>query len=195
MSVEQDTEINEIPESPEYRRIGISPSRQTYLKDNFQQIVTPIVDHLKLDIRYNTKRRCIELKTNEQTTNPQAMTKAVDFLNAFNAGFEIPDALALVRLEDIFLEQFDVTDIKLLEGDNLSRAVGRIAGKGGQIKYAIENATRTRIALSDTKVSILGSVNSARMAKRVICDLVMGSPANKIHAKLRNFQSWQKRQG
>lgn len=182
-------------EPGEIRNIQIPPHRRVALRNNWSQITDPIIRHLKLDLRYNTQSNTVDLRTNLSTTNPQALTKAVDFITAFINGFEINDALALVRLDDIFLEEFNVTDIKILHGDNLSRAVGRIAGKGGQIKYAIENATRTRISLTDTKVHLIGTQNNIKMAKRVICDLVMGSPANKIHAKLRGFQQWQKRQG
>ena len=185
----------DIPESPDYRRVPIPPNRRTFLKNNYSKIVDPIINFLKLRIRYNTKLGCIELMTDASTKNANAMQKAIDFITAINAGFEIGDALSLVRLEDIFMDVFDVTDIKLMEGDNLSRAVGRIAGKGGQIKFTIENATRTRISLTGTKVHILGPVNNVRMARRVICDLVMGSPANKVYQKLRNFQAYQKRQG
>lgn len=178
----------------DYRKVSIPPQRRAALRNNFPQIVAPIVQQLKLNIRYNTSINCVELKTSSETTNPNAMSKACDFIKAFVNGFEVNDALALIRLDDIFMDEFSVTDVKTLSGDNLSRAVGRIAGKGGQVKYAIENATRTRIAMNDQRIHIIGTLNNIRMAKRVICDLVMGSPANKIYAKLRNFQSWQKRQ-
>lgn len=183
------------PETPEFRRVIIPPHRRSYLKANFNQVTGPVITQLKLNIRYNTRNNAVEFMTTPQTVDPQAMTRAVNFITSINAGFEIPDSLSFLRLDDIYLDEFSVSDVKTLDGDNLSRAIGRIAGKNGQIKYAIENATRTRISLTDSRVHIIGTQNNVRMARRVICELIMGSPANKIYAQLQKFQTWQKSQG
>eukprot|EP01102_Stenamoeba_stenopodia_P000084 TRINITY_DN10058_c0_g1_i1.p1 TRINITY_DN10058_c0_g1~~TRINITY_DN10058_c0_g1_i1.p1 ORF type:complete len:235 (+),score=45.80 TRINITY_DN10058_c0_g1_i1:152-856(+) len=169
----------------EMRKVPVPFHRITPLKNKWMEIYTPIVNNMKLQIRMNLHSKCIELKTSEHTTDPGALQKAADFLKAFMLGFEIQDAIALLRLDDLYIDTFEIEDVKMLSGDNLSRAIGRISGKDGKTKFTIENATRTRIVLADRHIHILGSFNNIKLARDAICSLILGSPAGKVYTKLR----------
>lgn len=170
----------------EMRKVSVPAHRYTPLKENWVKIFTPIVEHLNLQIRFNLKTRNVELRTCESTKDISNLQKGADFVKAFVYGFDIEDALALLRLDDLFIESFEVTDVKPLKGSHLSRAIGRLAGKSGRTKFTIENATKTRIVLADSKIYILGSYNNIQLARRAICDLILGSPPSKVYGQLRN---------
>ena len=171
----------------EFRRVPVPPHRYTPLRNDWMQIYTPIVEHLKLDVRMNPRNRSVEIKTSKHTTDVDMLQKACDFVRAYLLGFEIGDAIALLRVEDLYVDTFQVTDVKILKGDHLSRAIGRIAGKDGKCKYAIENATKTRIVLAESRVHILGSFANIKMARDAICDLILGSPISKVYTALRGI--------
>jgi RNA-binding protein PNO1 len=126
------------------------------------------------------------MKTSPHTNDEGALQKGADFVGAFTMGFEVQDAVALLRLDDLYVESFQVTDVKILKGDHLSRAIGRIAGQDGKTRFAIENATRTRIVIADQRVHMLGSYANLRVARNAICDLVLGAPPGKVYNNMRN---------
>lgn len=169
----------------ESRKVSVPPHRMTPLKNTWSKIYPPLVDHLKLQVRMNLKTRTVEMKTDKLTTDPGALQKGADFVKAFTLGFDVDDAITLLRLDDLYIETFEIKDVKTLQGDHLSRAIGRIAGKDGKTKFAIENATRTRIVLADSKIHILGGFTHIKMARVAVVSLILGSPPGKVYGNLR----------
>lgn len=160
----------------ETRKVPVPPHRMTPLKANWTKICPPIVEHLKLQVRMNVKSRAVELRTSKFTSDVGALQKGADFVKAFTLGFDIDDAIALLRLDDLYIETFEIKDVKTLNGEHLGRAIGRIAGKDGKTKFAIENASRTRVVLADQKIHILGGFKNIHIAREAIVSLILGSP-------------------
>ncbi|KAI3378812.1 hypothetical protein SNEBB_000811 [Seison nebaliae] len=187
--IEKDNSEKKKQTKVQWRKVAIPKNRRSYLKKNWMKIMETLVNQLNLQVRYNTATHNVEMRTCEKTDDISIIQKACDFINAFALGFEIDDAITLIRLDDLFLESFYVTDVKYLKGDSLSRAIGRIAGHNGKTKYTIENVTKTRIVVADCRIHILGSYENIAVAKRSICNLIMGSPPSKIYGRLRSFAS------
>ena len=171
----------------QFREIAIPSHRLTPLGQNWEDIYKPLVERLKVQVRFNASTRTVQIRTCEETANVDAIQKAADFVKAFTLGFGINDALALIRLDNLFMETFEIEDVKPLKGDHLSRAIGRVAGHGGRTKFAIENATKTRIVLADNKVHILGSYANIRLARTAICNLILGRAPCRVYNNLRHI--------
>eukprot|EP01062_Namystynia_karyoxenos_P000424 TRINITY_DN10140_c0_g1_i1.p1 TRINITY_DN10140_c0_g1~~TRINITY_DN10140_c0_g1_i1.p1 ORF type:complete len:220 (+),score=81.81 TRINITY_DN10140_c0_g1_i1:84-662(+) len=173
----------------EIRRVKVPQHRYTALKKAWMEIYTPIVEQCKLEVRMNLKTRSVELRLSKDTPDEGLLTKAEDFVQAFVKGFEVQDCIALLRLDDIFVDSFEVKDVRTLEGDSLSRAIGRISGSHGKTKFTIENLTRTRIVVQDTHIHLMGSFQNIKIARDGICDLIRGSPASKVYGWLRGVMN------
>ncbi|KAF7363693.1 Pre-rRNA-processing protein PNO1 [Mycena sanguinolenta] len=173
----------------ETRRIAIPPHRMTPLKKEWVNVFGPLTEILGLQVRMNVQRKCVEIRTSKATKDIGALQKGADFIKAFALGFDVNDAIALLRLDDLYLDSFEIKDVKTLHGDHLSRAIGRIAGQDGKTKFTIENASRTRIVLADTKIHIMGSFQNIKVARDAIVSLILGSPPGKVYAGLRTVSS------
>ncbi|KAK1325230.1 hypothetical protein QJS10_CPA01g01942 [Acorus calamus] len=169
----------------QFRKVNVPAHRFSPLKKAWMEIYTPVYEQMKIDIRMNLKTRKVEMKTRPDTPDVGNLQKCADFVHAFMLGFDPMDAIALLRLDDLYVDTFEIKDVKTLRGEHLSRAIGRLSGKGGKTKFAIENSTRTRIVIADTKIHILGSFLNIKVARDSLCSLILGSPAGKVYSKLR----------
>ncbi|KXL51395.1 hypothetical protein M433DRAFT_234 [Acidomyces richmondensis BFW] len=176
----------------EHRQVRVPPNRLTPLKTHWPKIYPPLVEHLGLQVRMNLAKKCVELRTSAATSNTvggsggEALQRGADFLHAFCLGFDLDDAIALLRLDDLYIQTFEIRDVKRsLEGEHLGRAIGRVAGEGGKTKFAIENASRTRIVLAGATVHILGGFRNIGVAREAVVSLILGSPPGKVYGNLR----------
>lgn len=142
-------EETKLVDENEVRKIHVPFHRMNPLKKNWDTIVKLIVEKMKLLIRMNVKQRVVELKNSEVCEDRMNLNRAADFLKAFMLGFDMNDAVSLLRLDDLYIESFEIKDVKRLHGNHLSRCIARITGQKGKTKNSIENATKTRIVVAD----------------------------------------------
>ena len=90
--------------SAETRKILIPPHRMTPLKSAWPKIYPPLVEHLKLQVRMNLKGKAVELRTSKHTCDDGAIQRGEDFCRAFCFGFDVDDSIALLRLDDLYIE-------------------------------------------------------------------------------------------
>ena len=88
----------------EGRKVLIPSHRIAPLKSNWPKIYPPLVEHLKLQVRMNLSARAIELRSSKYTVDLGALQRGEDFVRAFCLGFDMEDAIAMLRLDDLYIE-------------------------------------------------------------------------------------------
>jgi RNA-binding protein PNO1 len=153
------------------------------------KIYTPIVEYCNLQIRMNLRTQSIDIRSCKETKDMGLLERSAQFVRAIVLGFSVEDSLVLIKMGDVFLDSFDVCDVKRLKHDHLSRALGRIIGKDGKTKGVIESSSKTRIVVNEGQVHILGSVENINVAKDAVSRLIIGSQPGKVYNRLRVVSS------
>jgi len=87
-----------------------SPELFSYTNLSFSY--PPLVDHCKLQVRMNIKEKRVELRSSKYTVSNEALQMGADFVSAFAMGFDIDDAIALLRLDSLYIQSFDIKDVR-----------------------------------------------------------------------------------
>lgn len=167
------------------RSIEIPMYRLKTIKQEWLKIYTAIVELGHLQIRFNWRTRIVELRTCEATSDPSYLERSISFIQAIIYGFRIEDALALMKYRDIFIESFEIGEIRKLKNSHMSRAIGRVIGRQGRTKESIENFAKCKFVLNDQRVVVLGCADNIKMAKDGIGRLVQGAEPSSIFNRLR----------
>lgn len=90
----------------ETRKVPIPPHRFSPIKAAWPKIYPPLCEHLQLQVRMNIKNKAVELRNSKFTSDPGALQKGEDFVKALSLGFDVDDAIALLRLDDLYVLSF-----------------------------------------------------------------------------------------
>ena len=110
INIDEITKPSDLNQAVDFRRVSVPQHRMTPLRNNWETIVKTIVERLKLQIRMNVKKRSVEIRTSELTEDKMNIQRATDFIKAFVLGFALNDSIAMLRLDDLYLESFEIRD-------------------------------------------------------------------------------------
>lgn len=88
----------------------------------------------------NIKEKRVELRSSRFTQSNEALQMGADFVSAFAMGFDIDDAIALLRLDSLYIQSFDIKDVRQTLGMPSIILMNRCGGKGGCVMLTREQA-------------------------------------------------------
>lgn len=79
-----------------------------------------------LQVRMNVKSKAVDLRLSRHAVDAGALQREE---KVFSLGFDVDNAIALLRLDDLYIETFEIKDAKTPGGINQSRVIGRISDR------------------------------------------------------------------
>lgn len=125
----------------------------------------------------------VDSKTGDVTIrsdNAVAEFDAQNVVKAIGRGFSPQHAMLLFD-ENHYFELMDMRDYVGKKTRNIHRIAGRIIGKGGKTREAIEDATDTKISVYGTTVGVIGTVGGMDVAMKAVEMLLNGSNHSTVY--------------
>lgn len=146
-------------------KVPVPTYKRNSLKDHWMEIYVPLVEHIKLIVRFNIRTSNVELRVGPQTPNLSCLIKGADFVKAFICGFEIKDAVNLLHWDGPLLMDFEI-----LCGD--PQYMYSFLSGSGNSKLIVEKITKSHITVFQNKIYILGYLKNIKKARRAISNLM-----------------------
>ena len=132
-------------------------------------------------ISIDSKEGLVKVEGAEENAIP--LLRAVEIINAINAGFSPERAFEMIEDEDLLLDIIDLSGT----ADNikqLDRLRGRIIGKDGRAREQIENMTDVDLSVFGHTVALIGYPEQMKVARAAIDMLIEGVPHENVFAFL-----------
>ncbi|MFW9949481.1 MAG: pre-rRNA-processing protein PNO1 [Candidatus Thorarchaeota archaeon] len=140
-----------------------------------------IEDSLGIEIVLDSKTGDFEIKSilNHPKYNPLNIYIGEKILNAINRGFNPTKALKL--LDELFeLEVFNLYNILGRSEKKVTRMKGRIIGRNGEIRKAIERYAESYVSVYGKTIAIIAEYENLQIARKAVNMLLNGMPHHSV---------------
>ncbi|MFW9898182.1 MAG: KH domain-containing protein [Candidatus Thorarchaeota archaeon] len=150
---------------------------------------------LGVKIELDSKTGDCEIKPviNDPNYNPLNIYTAQKVVKAINRGFNPIKAMKLI--EDMYdLEIFNLLSILGRSNKRIKRIKGRIIGRDGEMRKAIERYAESFISVYGKTVSIIADYENLQIARRAVSMLINGIPHHVVMKFLENIYTEKKKE-
>jgi len=148
---------------------------------------------VKLNIDSKTGDCEIKPLLNGPNYNPLNIFTAEKVINAINRGFNPQKAMKL--LEDNYeLEIFNLVELLGKSDKRIKRMKGRIIGRNGEMRRAIERFCESFVSVYGKTVSVIAEYDNLQIARKSIRKILNGNPHHVVLKFLENKYNEKKKQ-
>jgi len=166
-------------------RIGVLIGDEGKVKRRIERV-------LNVTVNVHSDSGVVEVIPKNENTDPLAMLKAKDVIQAIGRGFPPDKAFSLFD-EDAILQIIDLRDLFGKSESEIKRVKGRVIGREGKTRRIIEETTDTKISIYGHTISIIGNYEAAATTKEAIEMFIEGRQHATIYKFLRNRRKESKK--
>jgi ribosomal RNA assembly protein len=134
---------------------------------------------VRIDLDSKTGDCKINPVINGTNYNPLSVLTAQKIVNAINRGFNPQKAMKLLE-EDYELEIFNLISILGKSEKRIKRIKGRIIGRNGEMRKAIEKYSESYLSVYGKTVSIITTYDNLQIARKSVNMLIKGMPHHTV---------------
>ncbi|TFF98266.1 MAG: RNA-processing protein [Promethearchaeota archaeon] len=141
---------------------------------------------VEIDIDSSTGEVEVKPDLERENYNPLNLIVAEKVIRAINRGFNPNKALKL-KNDEIILEVINLASILGKSRKKLKRIKGRLIGRNGEIREAIEENAECYISIFGKTISVIADHENMQIAKKAINMIINGMPHHTILKYLENM--------
>jgi len=159
-----------------------------------------IEKRLSVDLQIDSQSGDVTIMLKKDAKDPSYTFRARDVVTAIGRGFSPEQAFRLLDDEDEILDIIDLQEFCGRSQSEIKRIKGRIIGKEGKTRRAIEEMSGAVVSVYGHTVSIIGDIEQVEIAREAVRLLMKGSEHRKVYrflqkkrheTKMKSLELWE----